>query len=253
MEEKVFFKNSKGIKLCGILSNPTGSKEKSIIILCHGFRSSKESHTYVELQKILNRHNISTFRFDFFGHGESEGKFEDITISEAVDDILNAIAFLKQQEYSRIGLVGSSFGGISSIMAASKTKDIFVLALKSPVSDYEEVKQLSLGEKGIKEWKEKGYIHYTDHTGKKLKLNYTFFADIKNNNGYKAAEKISIPTFIIHGDADDKVPLHQSKKTAALMKNCHLEIIRGLDHFYSRKGDFEKMLELISVFIIKHS
>ncbi|MCK4786450.1 MAG: hypothetical protein KAV87_22015, partial [Desulfobacteraceae bacterium] len=82
MKEKIFFKDSKGNKLCGILSNPTSQKEKPIIILCHGFSTSKEGRTYVRLEEILNSSGISTFRFDFFGHGESEGIFEEITTSE---------------------------------------------------------------------------------------------------------------------------------------------------------------------------
>lgn len=53
-----------------------------------------------------------------------------------MDDILQAVEFIKQSGHQKIGLVGSSFGGMASIMAASKTPDLSVLALKSPVSDY---------------------------------------------------------------------------------------------------------------------
>lgn len=253
MKEKLFFKNKKGNKLCGILSNPTSSKEKPIIILCHGFSTSKNSHTYVRLQEILNSHEISTFRFDFFGHGESEGNFEDVTISEAVNDILNAIKFLKKLGYSKIGLMGGSFGGLAGIMAASKTNDLFILALKSPVSDYEEKERVTKTKEELEEWEKKGYTYYISGEGKKLKLNYTFFEDFKNNNGYEAAKKIKIPTLIVHGDRDESVPIKQSKKTASLIENCKLEIIKGADHRYSRPRDFEKMLDLISKFIIKNS
>lgn len=71
--KKVNFNNSKGNKLCGILTNPTEDKNKPIIILCHGFSSSKDSSTYTSLAESFTKHDISTFRFDFFGHGESEG------------------------------------------------------------------------------------------------------------------------------------------------------------------------------------
>jgi len=56
MKEKIYFKNSKGLNLWGILSNPTSSKEKPPIILCHWFSASKNSYTYVRLQEILNKH-----------------------------------------------------------------------------------------------------------------------------------------------------------------------------------------------------
>lgn len=251
MQEKLFFKNSKGNKLCGILSNPTSSKEKPIIILCHGFSSSKESSTYVKLQDILNKHNISIFRFDFFGHGESEGKFEDITESEAVDDILNAIKFLKELGYKKIGLIGSSFGGIASIMAASKTNDLFILALKCPVSNHLEKNIATKTEEELKDWKEKGHRLYTRKDGTKLRLNYTFVEDFKNNNGYEAAKHIKIPTIIVHGDEDEKVPVEQSIKTSKIIENCRLEIIKGADHLFTKMEDFNRVLELISEFIIE--
>lgn len=253
MEEKVYFKDSKGLNICGILSNPTSSEEKPIMILCHGFGTGKDGRTCVRLQEILNGYGISTFRFDFFGHGESEGDLEDVAVSEAVDDILNAISYLKKQGYSRIGLIGSSFGGISSIIAASRSDDLFILALKSPVSNYEELEIERRGKEGIEEWREKGSIEVEISDGRKLRLKYSFFEDFKNNNGYEAAEKIRIPTLIVHGDEDESVPIEQSRKTAGLIGDCRLKIVEGADHRYSKPEHFEKMLNLISKFIVEHS
>ncbi len=248
-QEKLYFKNSEGDKLCGILSNPTGKKEKPIVILCHGLGADKESKTYTRLQTILNEKNISTLRFDFFGHGESEGKFEDITVSEGVNDVFNAIDFLKKQGYLKMGLFGSSFGGLVSIMADSKINDLSVLVLKSPVSNYEELNHLRYLRKELEEWKEKGYNYFEGKKGRQ-KLKYSFFEDFKNNNGYKAAGKIKIPTLIMHGEKDEIVPIDQSKKTACLVKNCRLEVVEGADHDYTKERDFEKMLKVVSEFII---
>ena len=253
MQEKIYFTNSKGINLCGTLSNPTYSKEKPITILCHGFSTSKNGRTYVRLQEILNKHEISTFRFDFFGHGESGGNLEDITTSEAVDDILNAISFIKEQGYSRIALFGSSFGGMSSTITASKSDDLFVLALKSPVSDYEEVEIRRIGQEGIRRWKERGYIEFETFERRRLRLKYSFFDDLKNNNAYEAAKRIKIPTLIVHGKEDEVVPIEQSKKTANLIENCQLETIDGADHRYSNPEHFGKLVDLISEFIVENS
>ena len=253
MKEKVFFQNSSGVKLCGILSNPTTEKGKPIVILCHGFFRSKDGKTYVGLERILNEKGISTFRFDFFGHGESGGKFEEVTTSEAADDALNAIKFLKESGYRKIGLMGSSFGGMASIMAASKVNDLYVLALKSPVSDYSSLFQAHQNEKEVKKIKEKGFTHITDIEGKERKLNISFFTDAQKADGYEAAKKIKIPALIVHGDKDDSVPVEQSKRTASLMENCRLEVIEGADHGYSNEEHFQQMLDLISRFIVEHS
>lgn len=232
------------------MSNPTNNKEKPIVVLCHGLSSSKDSRTYVSLQEILNNHKISTFRFDFFGHGESEGEFENVTISEAADDILNAIKFLKQLGYTKIGLMGSSFGGMASILVASRIKDLFVLALKSPVSDYLGKLIAQRSKQEIEMWRRRGFIYYSSN-GRKLKL--LFFEDAEKINGYEAAKKIKTPTLIVHGNEDETVPIEQSKKTASLIKNSKLEIIKGANHRYSDSQHFEKMLSLISTFIKKNS
>ncbi|MBD3253306.1 prolyl oligopeptidase family serine peptidase [Candidatus Pacearchaeota archaeon] len=250
MKLKLYFKNSKGNKLCGILSNPTGNLEVPIIVMCIGHSSNKDRPTYTSMEEKLNENEISSFRFDFYGHGESEGKFEDATVSEAVDDAQKAIEFLKNKGYLKIGLFGSSFGGITSLITASKSDDLFVLALKSPVSDYEKVELLRKGEKGIEEWRQRGYVSYDSSDGIPLKLNYSFYEDIKNNNGYEAAKKIKIPTIIVHGDRDEIVPVEQSRKTADIIRNCKLEIVKGADHRYTNPEHFEKCTKLLSDFII---
>ncbi|NQT79941.1 MAG: alpha/beta fold hydrolase [Candidatus Aminicenantes bacterium] len=253
MKEKIFFTTKKGNRICGILSNPTSLKEKPIIILCHGFSTGKDGRTYVRLEEILNAEEISTFRFDFFGHGESEGKFEEITTSEAVDDVLNAIQFLKESGYIKIGLVGSSFGGLASIITASKIKSLYVLALKSPVSDYESMAVEWNNKYEIKIWEEKGFIDVNGVDGERRRLNYSFYEDAKRIYGYGAAKKIKIPTLIVHGDKDETVPIEQSQRTAGLIKNCRLETIKGGDHTYTKAEHFEKMLDLISRFIFEKS
>jgi alpha/beta superfamily hydrolase len=253
MKKKIFFKNSKGNKLCGILSNPTSQKEKPIIILCHGFSTSKEGRTYVRLEEILNDEGISTFRFDFFGHGESGGKFEEITAFEAVDDIQNAIKFLRESGYEKIGLVGSSFGGMASIIASSKSNALYVLALKSPVSDYMALINSRVDEQDIKGWEEKGIIDVTGVDGETRKLKYSFYEEAEKIKAYEAAQNIKVAALIVHGDEDETVPVEQSRKTASLIQNCRLEIIEGADHTYSDTSHFEKMLDLISEFIIEQS
>lgn len=252
MDQKITFANSKGDKLVGILDGPKG-KKGPIIIMCHGFSSNKNTNSLTQLNKILLKNNIFTFRFDFFGHGESEGDFANITISEGVDDILQAIKFIKSSGYPKIGLLGSSFGGICSIMAASKTKNLSFLALKSPVSDYEEVKRNNNTSQELIDWKINGYTYYPKSDGTKLKLNYGFYEDFKNNNGYEALKKIKIPSLIIHGNKDMDVPVKQSTTAVKLLKNGKLEVIQNADHRYTDPKHFRQMLKSLSGFIISQS
>lgn len=250
--EKLYFKNSKGDRLCGILSGSDKDSTKPIVILVHGFASTKDRNTYLDLEKRFNKQGINVFRFDLYGHGESEGKFEDLTISEAADDVLNAISFVKSKGYRKVSLMGSSFGGMASFLAAAKSKDVLVLALKAPVSDYLGKITADVSHYPIKEWKEKGFIYYIDTKREKHKLNYSFFQDAEKVNGYKAAAAITIPTIIVHGDKDQNVPLLQSKELAKVIKNSKLEIIKGADHSFFQPEDFEEAHRLIVEFVAKH-
>ena len=253
MKEKLHFKSSKGTRLWGILSNPTDNRVKPVIILCHGFSTSKDGRTYVHLEEILNKQGISTFRFDFFGHGESEGPFEEITTSEAVDDVLNAIEFLKESGHAKIGLVGSSFGGMASILAASQSDALYILALKSPVSDYKSMAHTRRSDQEIRDWKEKGFVELDSENNEERRLNYTFYEDAEKIDAYGACEKIKVPALIVHGEADETVPVEQGRKAASLIENCRLEIIEGCDHTYSNPDHFERLLNLISRFITENS
>lgn len=250
MSTKCTFTNSKGTNLVGILSNQKDTTDIPIMILCHGFAGNKEGTSLI-LEKLFNEKDIATFRFDFFGHGESGGKFEDITVTEGMDDILCAIAFLKKQGYKKIGLFGSSYGGFTALLAASRTNDLFVLELKCPVSDYFGKLMAKLTHVEAEEWKQKGWTLYTSHEGKKFKLNYSFFADPNNDKGYDAAKKIKIPTLIIHGDADTVVPLGQSKKLASYIKDSKLLILSGCGHHFEGE-DFEKSNKEFVKFVVEH-
>src|SRR4030042_6460156 len=249
MEPKVFFKNSKGNKLCGVFAGPFSDKNKLIVLMCHGFSSTKNTTNFLKLKDILEKNHISSFRFDFYGHGESEGLFEDITVSEAVNDILQAIKYLKENGFKKISLLGSSFGGMACIMAASKISDLLFLVLKSPVSDYPDLEYTTRGKKGIEDWKCRGFTHYEDDD-KRLRLNYSFFEDFANNDAYKAAPKINIPTLIVHGDKDTEVQPKQSMKLVKLIPNGTLYLVKGSDHRYTKPEHAEEMLRVISEFII---
>ena len=249
MEEKIYYTNSRGNKLCGLLSNPTSQHDRPIIILSHGFDSSKESGTIKKLQERFNEQGISTFRFDFLGHGESDGNLEDLTISESIDDIERAINYLKQQGYTKIGLFGTSFAGTACLIVSSKNPDLIVLLLKSPVSNAAEIVQ---ARKNFEEWQQRGYKIYKSKNGIEVKLTFDLYKDYLKHDGYEAAKKIKIPTLIVHGNKDQAIPIDQSTKTANLINNCKLEIIQGADHVYSNPEDSEKALNLLTKFVLQN-
>ena len=136
MIKKVSFKNN-DIELVGILSVP--QKSDSIVILCHGYGSNKDTEKYKLIEKEFSSNGISTFRFDFHGCGESKGKF-DFTIQTAllnnVTDLQAAINFLeKEHKINKMGLIGSSLGGSTSLLLSEDTRVKAIITLAAPYFD----------------------------------------------------------------------------------------------------------------------
>ena len=72
MKRKIFFQSSKGHKLCGILSDPSGDNRRPLIVLCHGFTTSKDGRTYLGLL-IARGHDIDVEAWRQEGYLKVEG------------------------------------------------------------------------------------------------------------------------------------------------------------------------------------
>lgn len=254
MQERVFFKNPSGEKICGVLSSPFDSLDPAIIdhkvlIISNGFPSTKDSPTYIEVEKVVNKIGVATLRYDYSGSGESEGKMGDFNVLKSVDDLDSAVKFLIKRGFRHIGLYGFSYGGIVSIVLASQNIKIDLLVLKSPVCNYKEERELKNRGDHDKEWKRVGFIIREDRQGNSYRLPYRYYEKLVAIDGRKLASKITIPTLLIHGSADTDIPVIQSEKLAKVMPNVRFEIIKGADHHYSSPEDNKRQLKLTKEFI----
>src|SRR4029079_12018669 len=157
MEEALTCRDRHGHGIAAILSVPDVPTTR-LAVLCHGFLSSKNSTTNKTLTRLLNERGLATFRFDFFGQGDSDGPFEELTTTLAVRQTQAALDLVTARGYDRIGLVGSSFGGLVAILTAAQRCDIACLALKCPVVDFAEELRLTLGPDELSQWQTTGTI-----------------------------------------------------------------------------------------------
>jgi esterase/lipase len=240
------FQDSLGHRVSSILTAPDGGSDR-IAVLCHGFLSSKTSTTNNTLTRMLIERGIATFRFDFFGHGESQGPFEQITNTLAVEQALAALDLVRRKGYRKIGLMGSSFGGLVATLVAARRTDLACLALKCPVVDFAEELRLEFGEEEMARWKETDTIPDIISNSGRVPLRYAFYEDCLRQIAYDPARSITAPTVIVQGDQDEHVPLHQSRKLYdALRVNKHLEMLPGADHQFTKGEDFTRMTTVIA-------
>lgn len=252
MEERLFFLDPHGNRVASILTTPAGGTDR-IAVLCHGFLSSKTSSTNKALTRLFVDRQIATFCFDFFGQGESQGPFEQITTTLAVAQANQAIDLMKGKGYRHLGLMGSSFGGLVAILTASRRTDLACLALKCPVVDFAEELRLEFGDEGLALWQETDTIPNIMGGPDRIRLNYAFYEDCLHQIAYNPARSITTPTLIVQGDKDEHVPLHQSQRLHdALRVKKHLELLPGADHQFTKGEDFTRMTKLIADWLIRH-
>ena len=90
-------------------------QSKGLILFVHGLTSSQDEPIFREAERFFNEKQYSTFRFSFYGDLEGERKLTDITLHDHITDVNNIIHFLSLQGFSKIFLVGHSYGGIVNL------------------------------------------------------------------------------------------------------------------------------------------
>lgn len=252
MESLLSFIDPSGHRVASVLTTPDGDTDK-IAVLCHGFLSGKNSSTNKTLTRLLIERGIATFRFDFFGHGESAGPFELITNTLALAQAQAALDLVRQKGYRRIGLMGSSFGGLVATLTAARRTDLACLALKCPVVDFAEELRLEFGEAEMRQWKATDTVPNIMGGPNRVALRYAFYEDCLRRIAYEPARSITAPTVIVQGDHDEHVPLHQSQRLyEALQVKKRMEVLPGADHQFTKGEDFSRMTTVIADWLTEH-
>ena len=92
-----------------------------MVLLMHGIFSSKDYNPMPSLAKALAKAGIASIRFDFDGHGKSEGRMQDMTIEKEIADALAIWEYAESLPcVTQIGLLGHSQGGVIASMTAGR-------------------------------------------------------------------------------------------------------------------------------------
>lgn len=217
MQNKITFQSKDGTKLADIWHLTEKSSEKAII-LAHGITGDKnEQGIFIELAESLKDHDYAVFRFDFRGHGESEGNSADMTIAGEIEDLNAAVNEVIKKGFENIGLIGASFGGSISTIYMAKDQDIIkCLCLWNPVLNYDHcflnpfLPWLSAKKDMMKkDLIEKGW---TTIGSRKFILGKKLFEEMAKIFPFEELQNINHPLLILHGDKDEHVPYEDSKQ-----------------------------------------
>lgn len=205
------------------------------VLMSHGLESSKDGDKWLVLSSRLYDAGFASLRFSYRGCGEgedkSQGEFEDTTLTGRVSDYKAAIDFLYRAT-TRLGVIGSSFGGMVAL-AARDDRIRAIVTLATPFSFP------SLSE--LRHKQDKGYIELG--SGRRLKMG--FFEDLTKYSIGDEVKRIHCPLLIIHGTLDDAVPVEQAYE---LYRHANqpkrLEIIDGANHVFNKPEHLERVINL---------
>ena len=91
--------------------------QEPFVVFLGGLKSDMDGTKAISLETWAKANTISFLRFDYSGHGQSSGTFEEGCIGDWAEDAFSAIETLTS---GPLVLVGSSMGGWISLLLASK-------------------------------------------------------------------------------------------------------------------------------------
>ncbi|MBR6094897.1 MAG: alpha/beta hydrolase [Lachnospiraceae bacterium] len=221
-------------RLDAVLHFPTNYKEGEKIPLCiimHGFTGNKEERHLLAVSDMMNEVCIATLRFDFFGHGLSDGEFKYHTLDIWVSNVLVVFAYAKTMNlFSKYILCGHSQGGLTAILAGAKLQDEIEGII--PMSPADVIVW------GAREGVILGNRFDADHVPEEFVakegwiLDKSYIECARNTDLESAIAANKKPVIIVTGTADATVDAELVKKDAKGFADCTLELIEGDSHCF---------------------
>lgn len=241
---------SKG-KLAATVQTPAmevGAKVPMVIIM-HGFTSNKDISMLTSLADSLQKRGIASIRFDFNGHGKSEGNFSDMTVPNEIEDAKAVIAYAKTLPYvGKIGVMGHSQGGVVASMVAGElgtgSIDAVALAAAAAVLREDAIRGNTQGAQ---------YDPLDPPATVQVRPDYAigrkYIQTAQSLQIYQTAQKYQGPAIIVHGTGDRVVPWSYAERYHEIWPSSDLEYIKGADHGFTKNQDEE--VGLIANFMAK--
>lgn len=238
-----------GLTLAGIYE-PADQPNGTIAILMHGFTGNRgytPAALLVQLATRLRAIGVGTVRFDFNGHGHSDGDFVNMTVLNEIADaqaILSAVQTRLHPQH--IDLLGHSQGGVVASMLAGIDADlIHKLVLMAPAAT---LKDDALA------GHTRGLVYDPHHIPATLPLSDTltlggfYLRTAQRLPIYETAQAFTGPVCLIHGDADQIVDPIASKRYHDVYRNSDYHLLPGGSH--GLDGQVRKtVLDLATSFI----
>ena len=212
------------------------------VVFLSGYKSDMEGTKAVHLEAWAKRTGRSFLRFDYSGHGVSDGVFEDGCIGDWADD---AEAVIRAVCPGLVVLVGSSMGGwIASLMTKRLENVVGFVGIAAAPDFTEDGFWAGFSAEQRRAIEEDGTVALPSDYGDPYIVTRRLIEDGRNNLVLRAPLAMPFPVRLLQGTEDTAV----TRATALALldhiegPDTHLTLVKGADHRFS-EPDCLQMIE----------
>jgi pimeloyl-ACP methyl ester carboxylesterase len=217
------------------------------VVFLGGFRSDMTGTKAIALDEWARTAGHAFLRFDYLGHGQSSGRFEDGTIGRWLDD---ALAVLDGLTTGKLVLVGSSMGGwLSLLVARLRPQRLAGLVLIAAAPDFTEemlLKGLSATDRAILQ-RDGRLERPSQYSSEPSVFTWRLIEEGRNHLLLKDKLSLPCPVRLLHGQNDPDVPWEYSLRLAAHLEAPEVAttLIKGGDHRLSTPADIARLISAV--------
>ncbi len=217
-------------------------------MFCCGFRSDMESTKATAIADWCAEHSIPFTRFDYNGHGASEGDFKEFTIGRAIADATHVLDEIAAED---VILVGSSMGAWVALSVALERKHrVRGLVTVAAAPDFTEKLMFArLTPEQRAELEDAGEIWvHSDYANNDYPITRNFIYEARQHLMLDDIIGLDMPIHLMHGQEDVDVPWETSLQLAAKIMGDDVvtSFIKDGDHRLNRPQDLELMLNAVA-------
>ena len=217
------------------------------VLFCCGYRSDMSSTKATAIAEWCEQRNVPFTRFDYNGHGKSDGDFKEFTIGGAMQDALEVIDEITKGPQI---IIGSSMGGWVALNAAKERRAVIkgIIGV-APAPDFtERLMYPRMTPEQRREIEDEGVIWaHSEMTDSDYPITWNFITEARNHLMLDDVIGLDIPVQIFHGQQDDSVPWENSLILARQLTGDEVNVtfIKDGDHRLNRPADLQLMLDAL--------
>jgi pimeloyl-ACP methyl ester carboxylesterase len=216
------------------------------VVFLGGFRSDMTGTKAVALDAWAKKQGRAFLRFDYLGHGQSSGRFEDGTIGRWLDDSLAAIDRLTT---GKVVLVGSSMGGwLSLLVARARPERVAGLVLIAAAPDFvvRMYENLSPDDRVALE-RDGKLVRPSQYSPEPSVFTWKLIEEGRNHLLLDKKLVLSCPVRLLHGQSDPDVPWEHSLRIAQHVEapSVVMTFVKGGDHRLSNPEDIARLIATV--------